>query len=249
MHRHPVLELHDLHYSVAGRTLLDGIDLTLSAGESMAVTGPSGTGKSTLLSCILRLIPYDLGTIRVSGQDLAELNSRQLSRHRRDTIGMVFQFGELMPELTPLENVALAALLAGVKRREAFGRAQLLLDELGVPAERTPTAELSGGERQRAAVARALVNRPHLLLADEPTGSLDTRNREAVADLLFSLPEQWGCAVLVVTHDASVAARAHHRAALHEGRLVTEGRDTGRGRHVRRQEPGTSTEDVMWGPK
>ncbi|MFD4761796.1 ABC transporter ATP-binding protein [Streptomyces sp. NPDC058439] len=226
---HPVLEVRDLCYSVAGRALLDGVDLTLPAGRSMAVTGPSGTGKSTLLNCVLGLIRWDHGEVRIAGQDLARLKPRSLARHRRDTMGMVFQFGELLPELTPVENVALAALLAGVKRGEAFGRARRLLLELGVPVEGTPTAELSGGERQRAAVARALVNRPALLLADEPTGSLDARNREAVAELLFSLPEQWGCAVLVVTHDESVAARADHRFALYEGRLVEQGASVLRG--------------------
>ncbi|MFJ8853483.1 ABC transporter ATP-binding protein [Streptomyces sp. NPDC102437] len=223
------MEVRKLHYSVAGRALLDGVDLTLPAGQSLAVTGPSGTGKSTLLNCVLGLIRYEQGEVRIAGQDLARLKPRDLARHRRDTIGMVFQFGELLPELTPMENVAMAALLAGVKRAEAFGRARQLLIDLGVPVEGTPTAELSGGERQRAAVARALVNRPALLLADEPTGSLDTRNREAVAELLFSLPERWGCAVLVVTHDESVAARADHRFALHEGRLVAQAASLPRG--------------------
>ncbi|MDX5576739.1 ABC transporter ATP-binding protein [Streptomyces sp. ID01-9D] len=222
MQVNPVLEVRDLSYSVAGRALLDGVNLTLPAGRSLAVTGPSGSGKSTLLNCALGLIRYDHGVVRIAGQDLAGLKPRNLARHRRDTMGMVFQFGELLPELTPVENVAMAALLAGVKRAEAFDRARRLLVDLGVPVEATPTAELSGGERQRAAVARALVNRPALLLADEPTGSLDTKNREAVAELLFSLPRTWGCAVLVVTHDESVAARADHRFALREGRLVAE---------------------------
>ncbi|MEU9358031.1 ABC transporter ATP-binding protein [Streptomyces sp. NPDC048301] len=229
MRVNPVLEVRNLRYSVAGRTLLDGVDLTLPAGRSSAVTGPSGTGKSTLLNCLLGLIPYDDGEVRVAGRDLSSLKPRALARHRRDTIGMVFQFGELLPELTPVENVAMAALLAGVKRSDAFGRARRLLTDLGVPVEGTPTAELSGGERQRAAVARALVNQPTLLLADEPTGSLDTRNREAVAELLFSLPRRWGCAVLVVTHDESVAARADQRFTLHEGRLVTQDAPLSRG--------------------
>ncbi|MGY5035971.1 ABC transporter ATP-binding protein [Streptomyces sp. 900116325] len=229
MQVNPVLEVRDLYYSVAGRALLDGVDLVLPAGQSLAVTGPSGTGKSTLLNCVLGLIQYDHGEVRIAGQDLARLKPRNLARHRRDTIGMVFQFGELLPELTPVENVAMAALLAGVKRAEAFDRARQLLVDLGVPVEKTPTAELSGGERQRAAVARALVNRPALLLADEPTGSLDTQNREAVAELLFSLPRKWGCAVLVVTHDESVAARADHCLALREGQLVAQGASLSRG--------------------
>ncbi len=216
----PALDMHALRYAAAGRTLLDEVELRVHPGESAAVTGPSGSGKSTLLNCALGLIRPDAGRISIAGTDLAGLSSRALARHRRDSVGMVFQFGELLPELTPLENVALAALLAGAKRSAAFRRARELLEQLGVPVEGTPTADLSGGERQRAAVARALVNRPTLLLADEPTGSLDARNRENVAELLFSLPGRWGCAVLVVTHDETVAARADRRYALSEGRLI-----------------------------
>ncbi|WP_405854411.1 ABC transporter ATP-binding protein [Streptomyces sp. NBC_00090] len=216
----PALEVHTLRYGAGDRTLLDDVELRVNPGESAAVTGPSGSGKSTLLNCVLGLIRPDAGRISVAGTDLGGLSSRALARHRRDSMGMVFQFGELLPELTPLENVALAALLAGVKRSSAFDRAGELLEQLGVPAEGTPTADLSGGERQRAAVARALVNRPTLLLADEPTGSLDARNRENVAELLFSLPSRWGCGVLLVTHDETVAARADRRYALTEGRLV-----------------------------
>ncbi|GGX19691.1 ABC transporter ATP-binding protein [Streptomyces chryseus] len=216
----PALEVSALRYETPGRVLLDDVELHLAQGESAAVTGPSGSGKSTLLSCLLGLIRPAAGRITIAGTDIGRLSPRRLARHRRDTTGMVFQFGELLPELTPVENVALAALLAGTGRKDAFGRARQLLDDLGVPAVGTPTADLSGGERQRTAVARALVNRPTLLLADEPTGALDERNRENVADLLFSLPGRWGCAVLVVTHDVTVAARADRRYALSDGVLT-----------------------------
>lgn len=218
----PTLDISALSYTAGGRLLLDRADLSLSAGESAAVTGPSGSGKSTLLMCVLGLIRPQEGSIAIAGTDIARLRPRQLSRHRRENTGMVFQFGELLPELTPVENVALPALLSGIKRDAAFDRAQELLDELGVPATGTPTGDLSGGERQRAAVARALVNQPTLLLADEPTGSLDERNRENVADLIFSLPSRWGCAVLVVTHDPAIAARADRHYALREGRLAPQ---------------------------
>ncbi|MEU9296870.1 ABC transporter ATP-binding protein [Streptomyces sp. NPDC048266] len=223
----PALDVHALRHGAGDRVLLDDVELRVERGESAAVTGPSGSGKSTLLNCVLGLIRPDAGRISVAGTELGGLSPRALARHRRDSTGMVFQFGELLPELTPLENVALAALLAGAGRSAAFDRAGELLEQLGVPAEGTPTAELSGGERQRAAVARALVNRPTLLLADEPTGSLDARNRENVAELLFSLPSRWGCGVLLVTHDETVAARADRRYALTEGRLVEDTSLTG----------------------
>ncbi len=208
-----------LSYALPDRALLDDITLRVSYGESVAVTGASGSGKSTLLMCLLGLTTPHTGTVRIAGRDIVPMRGRALARHRRAHVGMVFQFGELLAELTPSENVALAGLLAGLPRREAYARAGRLLAELGVPADGSPTAHLSGGERQRTAVARALVNEPALLLADEPTGALDSVNREAVADLLFSLPKQRRCALLVVTHDASVAARADRTLLLEAGRL------------------------------
>jgi ABC-type lipoprotein export system ATPase subunit len=212
-------ELRDLRHEFPGRVLLDGVRLSVRAGESVAVTGPSGSGKSSLLMCGLGLLRPTSGAVLVAGADLTRLRPRALARHRREHLGMVFQFGELLPELTPVENVALAALLAGEAEDAAYRRAEELLDELGVPATGTPTAELSGGERQRAAVARALINRPDVLLADEPTGALDEATRDSVADLLFAVPERWGCALLVVTHDRRVAERADRRLALRDGVL------------------------------
>ncbi|WP_328837806.1 ABC transporter ATP-binding protein [Streptomyces europaeiscabiei] len=215
----PVLRLSDVVYGVAERRLLAGADLTVRAGRSVSVMGPSGSGKSTLLMCLMGLIRPESGRVEVMGEDLARLSSRALAAHRRRHIGMVFQFGELLPELTPVENVMIASLLAGDPADTARSRAEKLLDGLGVP-HRTATQDLSGGERQRVAVARALVNTPELLLADEPTGSLDGAHREAVADLLFSTPRDHGCALVVVTHDPAVASRADVRLHLHEGRLV-----------------------------
>ncbi|MFE9649948.1 ABC transporter ATP-binding protein [Streptomyces sp. NPDC006365] len=214
-----VLSVKGLTYQVPGRILLDGLELTVRSGESVAVVGPSGSGKSTLLSCLLGLVRPQRGVVEVAGKDMAVLGERSRTRHRRDHIGMVFQFGELLPELTPVENVALAALLSGAERQDAYQRATALLDELRVPYGSTPTGQLSGGERQRTAVARALINRPALLLADEPTGSLDSASRDQVCELLFSLPTRWGCGLVVVTHDDSVAARAGGRLTLDSGRL------------------------------
>ncbi|MFC8453706.1 ABC transporter ATP-binding protein [Kitasatospora sp. NPDC057223] len=209
-----------LQYEIAGRSLLAGIDLELAGGESVAVSGPSGSGKSTLLMCALGLVRPTAGRLRVAGVDITRLRSQALARHRRNHIGVVFQAGELLPELSPVENVALAALLSGQSRTQAYAQATSLLAELGVPHGETPTSRLSGGERQRTALARALINRPTLLLTDEPTGALDTGNRDSVCDLLFSLPDRWGCALLVVTHDKSVADRADRHLVLTDGLLM-----------------------------
>ncbi|MFD4259994.1 ABC transporter ATP-binding protein [Streptomyces sp. NPDC058534] len=215
----PVLEIAGLSYVIGGRTLFDGLSLSLGAGESIAVTGPSGSGKSTLLSCVLGLIKPDGGAVAVTGTPVTGLRHARLARLRAQSIGMVFQFGELLPELSPLDNVYLAALLArGGRGREARERAQRLLDELGVPRAAT-SQELSGGERQRTAVARALINEPALLLADEPTGALDSETRDRTAELLFNLPRQYSCGLLVVTHDPAIAARADRTLRFSAGTL------------------------------
>ncbi|MFD6181394.1 ABC transporter ATP-binding protein [Streptomyces goshikiensis] len=214
------LEIRGLTYSVGDRTLMKELDLTVRSGQSIAVMGPSGSGKSTLLSMVLGLIPAQAGRIDIAGRELTGLRGPALARLRRERIGMVFQFGELLPELTPVENVAIAALLAGTERDTAYEQAQSLLDDLGVPVGQTPTADLSGGERQRTAIARALIGSPALLLADEPTGALDHATKLQVCDLLFALPAQRGCGMLLATHDAEVAARADVVLHLHDGRLV-----------------------------
>ncbi len=214
----PVLEMAGLEHSLGARKLFDGLSLTLRAGESVAVTGPSGSGKSTLLSCVLGMIKPTAGSVKVTGTDIVGLRSGRLAALRADAIGMVFQFGELLPELSPLDNVILAALLARADRQGARDRARKLLDELGVPDAET-SEELSGGERQRTAVARALINEPALLLADEPTGALDTETRDRTADLLFGLPRRHACGLLVVTHDPGIAARADRTLRLEEGVL------------------------------
>ncbi|MER5769282.1 ABC transporter ATP-binding protein [Streptomyces sp. NPDC001985] len=212
-----------LRYEVGGRTLLDGVDLSVSPGESVAVTGPSGSGKSTLLMCVLGLIEPQAGSITAGGREITGLGSAQLAQARRETLGMVFQFGELLPELSPVENVALPVLLGGGRHQDAYRRAEGLLEELGVPVGSTPTGMLSGGERQRTAVARALITEPEVLLADEPTGALDPEAREGVAHLLFTTARDRGCALLLVTHDPAVAERADRRHEPHGGILVEAG--------------------------
>ncbi|MFF7777451.1 ABC transporter ATP-binding protein [Streptomyces tanashiensis] len=216
--RQPVLEIQGLKHSLGARELFTDLSLSLRAGESVAVTGPSGSGKSTLLSCVLGLVRPAAGSVKVTGTDIVGLRPGRLAVLRSQAIGMVFQFGELLPELSPLDNVMLAALLARTKRDDATVRAQQLLRELGVPQAET-SQELSGGERQRTAVARALINEPALLIADEPTGALDTESRDRTADLLFGLPRRYACGLLVVTHDPGIAARADRTMRLEAGAL------------------------------
>ncbi|MFE6595334.1 ABC transporter ATP-binding protein [Streptomyces sp. NPDC057781] len=215
-----VLEIYGLRYQAGDRIIFNSVDLEVSSGESVAISGPSGSGKSTLLMCALGLLKPDEGSVLVRSERMDRLSGRRLLRHRRESIGVVFQSGELLPELAPVENVAIAALLAGVPRAEAFARAERLLADLKLPAGAVDTGALSGGERQRVAVARALINKPSLLLADEPTGALDSGTRETVADLLYSLPDRWNCGLVLVTHDHAVARRAQRRLLLQDGRLA-----------------------------
>jgi putative ABC transport system ATP-binding protein len=202
---------------------VDGVDLEIRAGEAVAVMGPSGCGKSTLLNLVAGLDRATAGTVEVHGQDLGALNETGLALFRRRHIGMVFQFFNLIDDLPALDNVALAAQLTGVSARQARRRALELLDELGVAERRNAyPAVLSGGERQRVAVARALMNRPALLLADEPTGALDSRSGEQVMDLLIDL-NQIGQTLLIVTHDPQLAQRCASRLVeVADGRVARE---------------------------
>lgn len=190
------------------RTVVSGIDLSLGDGMSAAITGRSGSGKSSLPSAILGMVPIASGTIEVDGKGVHSLRGAHRREYLRHTVSVVFQHGELLEELEPVENVAIAAILAGSPRRAAFQEAEELLEDLGVPARGVSTQVLSGGEHQRVAVARALITRPSLVLADEPTGSLDAEFRGMVGDLVLSIPKRWGSSVLIVTHDDALARRA-----------------------------------------
>ena len=202
--------------------VLSGLDLFLPSASSCAIMGASGSGKSTLLSILGGLETADSGSIRVAGYVLAQTDPAYLDRYRRTGVGFVFQFHHLLKDFTALENVALPAYLAGVPRAQAWKRAAELLAAMGI-ADRAShfPSELSGGERQRAAIARALVNGPSLLLADEPTGNLDAANAASVRDLLYSLPAMTGTSILIATHDADLAGRAGHRYRLAGGKLET----------------------------
>jgi len=201
--------------------VLAGADLRISAGEIVAVVGPSGSGKSTLLHCLGGLDRPDGGTVRLGGQDLAALGEEERSRVRNRRIGFVFQFHHLLPDFSALENVLLPRLIAGASRTEAEGAARRMLDAVGL-ADRASHApsELSGGEQQRVAVARALVNEPDVVLADEPSGNLDVATSRSLHALIGRLREERGATFLLATHDPALAASADRVLAMDGGRLV-----------------------------
>lgn len=199
---------------------LRGVDLTVAVGEMVAVTGPSGSGKSTLLAVLAGLERPDEGQVRLLGNDLVDASEAQLARVRRRHVGIVFQFFNLLDGMSALENVALAARAGGFGRRDADGRAEELLDQMGLLGRATAVpATLSGGERQRLAIARALANDPDLLLADEPTGALDSDSGAEVLDVLRRL-HATGRSLLVVTHSPEVAAAASRVVTMRDGEVV-----------------------------
>ncbi len=199
---------------------LSEVDLTVPAGEFTALVGPSGSGKSTLLNLIGGLDHPSSGEIRVNGLSLGAADEPELMRYRRERVGFIFQSFNLLPTLTALENVEAPLMLAEVSRRERRERAQALLESVGLEARtHHKPNELSGGEKQRVAIARALANRPVLLLADEPTGNLDSKTGRAVLDLLCGLLAAQGLTLIMVTHDPEIAAHAHRIIHLRDGRI------------------------------
>jgi len=221
----PVIACEDLHIRLGtGAVAVDvlrGIDLAIAAGESLSLVGPSGSGKSTLLMALAGLERPTAGRIRIAGTDITDLSEDALARLRGEKIGIVFQSFHLIPSMTALENVAVPLELAGAA--DAFARAQAELEAVGL-GERLAhyPAELSGGEQQRVAIARALVPDPAILLADEPSGNLDARNGAMVADLLFRANATRGMTLVLVTHDAALAARAGRSIGLSSGRVVED---------------------------
>ena len=204
------------------RPVLDAVDLRLAAGESLAIVGPSGSGKSTLLNVIGSLEPATEGSVRTCGVDVTRSSSKELARLRNEELGFVFQHHLLLPQCTALENVLLPTLAerSGGDRAALETRARALLERVGLGARiDARPATLSGGERQRVAVVRALINQPRLLLADEPTGSLDQASAAALGDLLVELNQESGLAVLVVTHSAELAERMQSVRELRDGAL------------------------------
>ncbi|MBA2315732.1 MAG: ABC transporter ATP-binding protein [Chloroflexi bacterium] len=204
-----------------GRTeALRGIDLELSPGEIVAVMGPSGSGKSTLLHCLAGIVLPDEGTVTFDGRDLQRLGEGERSRLRRTSFGFIFQFGQLVPELLAIENVALPLLLNGIGRSRAEAIAAPWFGRLGIAGlERRRPGEMSGGQAQRIALARALVTEPAVVFADEPTGSLDSLAGEQVMELLTTAAAELGTSIVLVTHEPRVAAYAHREVVVRDGRV------------------------------
>ncbi len=221
---HPLVHIEGLHKSFEhmGRTLevLRGIDLTINQGEVMSIVGPSGAGKSTLLHCLGTLDLPTKGKLTLAGEELTTMNSRRLAAVRNRDIGFVFQFHHLLPEFTALENVMMPGLIQGLSRSSLKKQAEALLEEVGVlsRASHRP-GEMSGGEQQRVAVARALVLNPRLLLADEPTGNLDSATGNAVHDLFFEINRRHNTSIVVVTHNPGFAESMPRVVRLKDGQV------------------------------
>ena len=210
-------EIHKRHGDLE---VLRGVDVSLAAGEVVSIVGPSGAGKTTLLNVLSTLDRADSGSVVVNGMDLSGLKDKALAQFRNAHIGFVFQFHQLLPEFNALENAMLPALVGGRSEADAEAAAMARLEELGLAARaKHLPSQLSGGEQQRVAVARALVNDPPLLFADEPSGNLDSANADALHDLFFDLRDRHGLTIALVTHNEGLAERADRQIRLRDGRV------------------------------
>ena len=216
-----MIEICGVNKSFGSLQVLKEINLQIRDGEIVTIVGPSGAGKTTLLQIMGTLSPADSGMIRYSGEDVTVMKDKALSKFRNSHIGFVFQFHQLLPEFTALENVILPALIGGASKREAVKRGEELLNKLGLGGrlEHRP-AELSGGEKQRVAIARALINKPDVIFADEPTGSLDSRNREEIKQLFHDLRRDLNQTIVIVTHDVSLTEVADRVVTMKDGRII-----------------------------
>lgn len=222
-----MIEIGNINKSFGNIHVLNDVSLTVPDGEITAIVGPSGAGKTTLLQIAGSLETPDTGYVEYDGTVITRLKEKKIAKFRNQNIGFIFQFHELLPEFTAQENVALPALIGGTSRKAAMKKAEELLALLGLGDRlRHKPGELSGGERQRAAIARALVNDPRVILADEPTGSLDSRNREEIQSLISMLCIEKGHTFLMVTHDSSLSSIAHSVVAMRDGRIESIERKT-----------------------
>jgi putative ABC transport system ATP-binding protein len=216
----PIIEARDVVLSFGETPALRGASLAAERGEILAIMGPSGSGKTTLLHCLAGILVPASGEIRFDGQRVDTLNEARRSTLRRERFGFVFQFGQLIPELTAEENVAMPLLLAGVRRAPALARARPWFERLDIAGlEGRRSGELSGGQAQRVALARAMVGEPEVLFADEPTGSLDSLTGEQVMNLLVASAREQGTTVVLVTHEARVAAYADRDVTVRDGKV------------------------------
>lgn len=215
-----MIDIKGIKKSFGSLEVLKGIDLHIDKGEVVSIVGPSGAGKTTLLQIIGTLDRPDAGTITIDGIDVSKLSSKKLSDFRNQHIGFVFQFHQLLPEFTAIENIMIPAYIAGASHREARQRAEELLEFMGLSdrASHKPN-ELSGGEKQRVAVARALMNHPAVILADEPSGSLDSKNKEELHQLFFDLRDKFGQTFVIVTHDEQLASITDRTIHMRDGQL------------------------------
>ena len=218
-----MIEVRNIRKSFGSLEVLKGIDLEIERGKVVSIVGPSGAGKTTLLQIMGTLDKADSGSINIDGVDVMKLSDAKRSAFRNKHMGFVFQFHQLLPEFTALENVMMPALIGGTSRREAKKRAEELLAFMGLSdrASHKPS-ELSGGEKQRVAVARALVNKPDVVFADEPSGSLDTQNKQELHRLFFDLRDRLGQTFVIVTHDEQLADLADRKICMRDGLIETQ---------------------------
>ena len=216
-----MIKAKDIRKSFGSLEVLKGISLEVSKGEVVAIVGASGAGKTTLLQILGTLSSADSGSLTIDGVELSGLGDKALSRFRNERIGFVFQFHHLLPEFTALENVCIPAFIARRDRAEVEAKARELLEIMGLKErmEHKP-AQLSGGEQQRVAIARALINSPAVLLADEPSGNLDSRNRDEIHQLFFELRDKLGQTVVIVTHDEGLASMADRKITMSDGTIL-----------------------------
>ena len=216
-----MIKAFDIHKRFATVEALRGVNMEVSAGEIVAIVGASGAGKSTLLQILGTLMPADSGKIEIAGTSVADLSEKALAAFRNRHIGFVFQFHHLLPEFSALENVMMPALIGGTSHKESESRARELLEMVGMQHRLThKPVEMSGGEQQRVAIARALINRPSVMLADEPTGNLDTANRDEIIKMFMQVRDTLHQTIVMVTHDESLASVVDRKIVMSDGRIL-----------------------------
>ncbi len=216
-----MIKAKNIHKSFDALEVLKGVDIEIAKGEIVSIVGPSGAGKTTLLQILGTLDRPDAGDVEVNGVNFSKLSEKELAAFRNKHIGFIFQFHQLLPEFTALENVMIPALIARKDTKSVTARAKELIGYLGLTErmEHKPS-ELSGGEKQRVAVARALINSPSVILADEPSGSLDSKNRDELHKLLFDVRDKFGLTLVIVTHDKELAALSDRVIEMKDGRMI-----------------------------